>query len=492
MVEKGGNVMIYKISLKKLIVFAVLMVVMLTSTKVFADSSLTNRRRLSGDNRYDTSIQIALDGWKQSDYAILTCGENFPDALSAAPLAKKYNAPILLTQKDSLPTQTINVLQQLKVKNVFVIGGTGVISTEVDTQLTSMGIYSTRLFGKDRYETDIKVAERLDNVKEIAIVTGEDYSDALAIAPIAQIKNMPIILIQHNAVPEIVKDYISSHNISKTYLVGGGSSIDYSILNEFSNVEEIDGQDKYERNLAIINKFKKDLNLSSIYVASGENFADALSGVALAGKNSNPMLLVGTNIDQQQCFLNDNCTSTSNIIILGGTAVVKDDLTTPIKTYSVNEVVAMFRDAITNKQPSKIQQFIPCYGTYIGRNFISGNGTRGKKVLFNISKEQFNSIEFPVENETPISLSWSFSKIDSSTPFINTNKSLGIPNRIYVSEYIDYFLKEGLGDADCRVVVYNDGFIIEQYPNSEYGTGSYAVFQKIDNFYYFTNFVDIR
>jgi putative cell wall-binding protein len=217
-----------------LLVASMIFTLLFFSINVYASSTT---KRISGLNRYATSQAVALAGWQQSDYAVLANGEDFPDALSAAPLAKKYNAPILLTQKNVLPTETTNTLQQLKVKNVFVIGGTGVVSSAVENQLTSMGIVITRLAGQDRYETDIKVAKQLDNVTKIAIVTGEDFPDALSIAPIAVKENMPIILVAHNAIPDVVKNYINSQSISKVYVIGSGSSLDSAVTTGLSNVE---------------------------------------------------------------------------------------------------------------------------------------------------------------------------------------------------------------------------------------------------------------
>lgn len=327
---------------KSLVAFSVLALLLLFSSSVEA-APVT--KRLSGLNRYQTSVAVSLDGWQQSDYVVLANGENFPDALSAATLAKKYNAPILLTQKDSLPTETKNSIQQLKAKNVFIIGGIGVVSTAVENQLKSMGVAITRLAGQDRYETDIKVAEQLDNVSEIAIVTGEDFADALSIAPIAAKKNMPIILIQHNVVPAVVRAYINSHSITKTYVIGAGSTIDDASLAGIPNVEKITGQDKYQRNLAVINRFKSELNLNTIFVATGEDFADALSGSILAGTNSNPMILVGADPTSEKKYFNDNSITLSSIKILGGIGAIKEEvinnllgLSTDTGTLTLKEV----------------------------------------------------------------------------------------------------------------------------------------------------------
>ncbi|MGH4139586.1 cell wall-binding repeat-containing protein [Clostridium sp.] len=316
-----------------LLMFTLLFII---SVKVEAATKLT---RLSGLNRYATSAAVATDGWQQSDYVILTSGANFPDALSAAPLAKKYNAPIMLTQKDVIPTETINALQVLKVKNILIVGGTGVISTTVEDKIKSMGIKTTRFSGADRYGTAIKVAEQLDNVSEIFIVTGEDFPDALSVSPIAVKRNMPIILIGHNTIPEVVKSYISSHNIAKTYVIGAGSSLDQGTLSTLSNVEKISGVDKYEKNLAIIDRFKSDLDFNTIYMTSGENFPDGLTGSILAGKNSNAMFLVGNDSSSEKNYFSKNSIELNNIKVLGGTGVVTE--------ATINNLI----DSTTNTNP---------------------------------------------------------------------------------------------------------------------------------------------
>lgn len=308
--------------------FTIIFITLILSvtTNVFALQSDLTIKRLSGDNRYATSAKVALSGWSQSDYAVLAYGEDFPDALSAAPLAKKYNAPILLTETNSIPKETLDVIQQLKVEHIIIIGGTKIISSEVEQQLTCSGITVTRIFGDDRYETSVKIAEQLDNVTKIALVTGESFGDALSISPIAAKMNMPIILIRHNAIPSVVAEYINSHKLTKTYIIGLGTSLGNNILTGLTNVELVTGNDKYRINQNIIDKFKNDLNLSTIYIATGENFADALSGSILAGKNSNPLVLVGNNTESKKDYFTNNFGSTQNIDILGGIGAVTDDV----------------------------------------------------------------------------------------------------------------------------------------------------------------------
>ena len=81
--------------------------------------------------------------------------------MSAAPLAKKYEAPILLTGKDILNPYTSVELNRLNVKNVFIIGGKGVVSQSIEDSLKARGIKVTRIGGADRYETGVQVAQKL-------------------------------------------------------------------------------------------------------------------------------------------------------------------------------------------------------------------------------------------------------------------------------------------------------------------------------------------
>ncbi|MFL0194989.1 cell wall-binding repeat-containing protein [Clostridium sp. WILCCON 0269] len=181
---------------------------LIATSNVLAKNSI-NIHRLAGQDRYGTSSAIVTEGWTQSNYAVLVNGENFPDAIVSSPLAKKYNAPILLTASNTLTDSTKQKLQNLGVKNVFIIGGTGVISGDIENTLQGMGISVKRICGQDRYETSVDVAKELGISKGVFVVSGEHYQDALSVAPIADKLQYPIILISQDSVTNTVKEYIN-------------------------------------------------------------------------------------------------------------------------------------------------------------------------------------------------------------------------------------------------------------------------------------------
>src|SRR3712207_1349803 len=164
---------------------------LMINQKVYANPNI---QRFGGDDRYETSIKISSGNWQSSNYVILVSGENFPDALSATPLSKKYNAPILLTRSNYLDWNTLKEINRLGAKNAILVGGSAVISQNVVKQLNNKSIKTTRIWGNDRYETSTKIAENIGLTRGAFIVSGENFPDAVSVAPIASGKSMPIIL----------------------------------------------------------------------------------------------------------------------------------------------------------------------------------------------------------------------------------------------------------------------------------------------------------
>ncbi|MFL0195407.1 cell wall-binding repeat-containing protein [Clostridium sp. WILCCON 0269] len=244
------------------------------------------------NDRYETSIQISQSNWKRSDYVVIVSGENFPDALCAAPLAKKYNAPILLTQSNSVSDSAQQEIQRLNAKNAFIIEETSVVHQSVQNQLSSLNISCTRIQGQDKYETSVKVAQIIGTSNGIVIASGENFPDAVSVAPITAAKQMPILLTTSDNLPDSVKNFINNNNISKYYVVGGTSAISDSSINALNNCKRLSGDDRYGTNSAIINEFSDSIHFTNTYLANGEGFADALSGSAAAAITSSPIILV--------------------------------------------------------------------------------------------------------------------------------------------------------------------------------------------------------
>lgn len=285
--------------------------------------------RIYGNNRYETSYELFKNGWSSSEYAIIAPGLDYPDALCATPLAAKYNAPIVLAENTSLKNQSnlLNLLKSKGVKNIFLVGGTGVIPSSFESELSAQGISSKRLGGKNRYETSVEIAKQVGSSSgEVSIVSGLDFADGLSISSIAAIRNMPILLTEKNQLPNEVLNYLNGLNIGKTYIIGSSGAVSDNVASKLSNVERLGGKNRYETNKNIFNKFKSSLDLSNLYIASGLDFPDALSVSALAGKNSGFVVLSNLNSvepDVKELMLSARA-NLNNVYVLGSKALISD------------------------------------------------------------------------------------------------------------------------------------------------------------------------
>jgi putative cell wall-binding protein len=295
-----------------------LTVVMLSATVAFQNVTYA-ATPLKGSDRYQTALKIVQAGWTQSDSAIIARGDDLADALAAAPLAyAKGKAPILLTKPGELPTGVLAELKSLGVKNIYIVGGTGAVSTAVQNSLNDFTI--KRITGKNRIETSYKVAlEAFPTAPtEVVIANGLAYADALSISSIAAVKGMPILLVSNNKLTTEQTSYIAGKTV---YAVGGTGVIGASVVTQ-AKATRLAGTDRYETNAAILDRFPQDY--SKVYLAKGTNanLVDALTGSALAALGNNPIVLVnGSSAINAKIsvVLKANLGADSTQVLLGGT-----------------------------------------------------------------------------------------------------------------------------------------------------------------------------
>ena len=290
--------------------------------------SVSASHRLAGIDRYATAVAISQKGWSTSDTVILASGEDYADALTSGPLAKKYSAPILLTSKASINTETIAEISRLKAKNIIIIGSEGAVSTNVANQLTKAGFSGiTRIGGVNRYETSTMVAAKLDKPSAVVIVPGQDFPDALSVSAIASKLGYSIILSEKSGLSNSAKKYIQTNGIKKAYIVGGQGVLSSAIEKQVTDPLRLAGVDRYETNLAVLKAFESTFNYDSVFIATGNNFADALAGAALASKTSSPMILAGNSMNENTAdYLVSKENLNTKILALGGESIISNSI----------------------------------------------------------------------------------------------------------------------------------------------------------------------
>ncbi|HBV86147.1 MAG TPA: vancomycin resistance protein [Desulfosporosinus sp.] len=299
--------------------------------------------RLSGNTKYETARVISeyyASGKVKN--VILSTGNEFADALSASVLAHEKEAPILLVDfsADRSNDAFDYILQHLDSNGtVYIIGGAGIIGEEFETKLYALGIQNVvRIAGMDRYETSYKVASSLNDVPTTTVVisSGEHYPDALSISGFAANKGWPILLSPHDALPQDIKTYLQEKKPSKVYITGGSGAISDDVAAEINgllpeaSVERLTGLSRFDTNALITETFAP--KPSTVYLASGYGFADALAGSTLAAKNGDPIIF----IDPSSSTLPKSAASyfgklyennmRPKVVSLGGSVVVSNEI----------------------------------------------------------------------------------------------------------------------------------------------------------------------
>jgi putative cell wall-binding protein/Tol biopolymer transport system component len=185
---------------------------------------------------------------------------------------------------------------------------------------------AVRLGGTDRYGTAVEVSRGAfpDGAGTVFVAAGESYPDALSGAPAAGEAGGPVLLVPRDGVPAEVQAEIARLDPARIVILGGtasvGTAVQAALEAHGRTVERIGGDDRYEVSAAIADSFG---SADTVYVASGEVAADALTGAAAAGKDS-PVLL--TRKHELPVSVRDEIVELDpqNIVVLGGTDTISD------------------------------------------------------------------------------------------------------------------------------------------------------------------------
>ncbi|HEK8910833.1 TPA: cell wall-binding repeat-containing protein [Clostridioides difficile] len=351
-------------------IVSLLTMTFLTVTLYGNTSNASTKDTLTGSGRWETAIKISQAGWTKSESAVLVNDNSIADALSATPFAKAKDAPILLTQSNKLDSRTKAELKRLGVKNVYLIGGSIALNSEIEKQLNAENINFERISGNSRYDTSLKLAEKLDrekSISKIVVVNGEKgLADAVSVGAIAAQENMPIILSDSENGTEVADNFIDSKDIAKSYVIGGTYSISNSVERSLPNATRIAGSSRSETNAKIIEEFYKDTHIKNIYVTKDgtknkNDLIDSLAVGVLAAKNSSPILLAGNKLDTTQKNVLNTKIIDSVIQVggLGNEESVKNIVDMQEKTKYIVETVDELYVAVKKADANDVIEFKP-------------------------------------------------------------------------------------------------------------------------------------
>jgi putative cell wall-binding protein len=215
----------------------------------------------------------------------------------------------------------------------LVCGSTLAVAGPVSAGPGTSAPASARVAGADRYTSAVAVANTptLKNSCSVVLASGTNFPDGLSASILAQ----PVLLTDQAAMPAATSAELARRvafcatqgSTINVTLVGGPAVISSAQRDVLATLTTVDptrlaGVDRYTTAIAVANE--GNANPTSVILAAGQNFPDALAGGVLAQNKSAPIILNdGAALRPEvRAYLVGKNLTLSTVYVLGGTTVM--------------------------------------------------------------------------------------------------------------------------------------------------------------------------
>ena len=296
--------------------------------------------RIGGADRYQTSLLVSQAQWKSgtANAVVLARGDQAPDALAGVPLAAHVHGPLLLTNPTAMGQATSAEIARVTGgpspdKTVYILGGDAAVSPSIESGLRTAGYHVVRYQGADRYGTARAVASAFGNTSHVIVATGQNFPDALAAGPLGAVENAPIVLSNGDTLDPATAAFVSAHPAIDP--VGGAALRAVTKLNTAGKVvTPLAGPSRYETAAAVAGTVARVTGHTptSVGIASGESFPDALTGGAYAANAGIPLLITASDtfVTPARYELSGWANAMTAVTVFGGEKAISSSVMTDI------------------------------------------------------------------------------------------------------------------------------------------------------------------
>lgn len=254
-------------------------------------------------------------------------------APAAAVLATVTVTGLTITAPSAVQTVTLDAL----------VGATDVTAAPVVNVVS----YDARTGGTDRYATSVALFKSFGNVNDAVLSSGVNFPDALSANYLAGRLQTGTLLTTPNTLPSVVRQAIFGAGVKTVYITGETGAVSALVESQieamhvgnvptaaFITVVRLGGANRYATN-KLVNEFNfpTPANLkNTVLLATGKNFADALTAGPIASKKLFPLILTqGVTLGASETTQLSDFHPT-NVVIAGGTGVVSQAIEDSLKT----------------------------------------------------------------------------------------------------------------------------------------------------------------
>ncbi|GAA1780584.1 cell wall-binding repeat-containing protein [Leucobacter iarius] len=200
------------------------------------------------------------------------------------------------------------------------------------------GTPNKRISGADRFDTAVAVSKHgyPSTASTVIVANGLNYPDALSAGALGAKLKAPLLLSGPKSISAPTLAEIKRLKPSRIIVVGGTGVVSNSVVSKLKgltgDVKRVAGADRYATSIAIAKEGWPNGSASNAFLATGANFADALSAGAAAGKLKAPVLLVPGTQRTAPAAVKSELTrlGVSTVRIAGGTGAVSNGIQSSI------------------------------------------------------------------------------------------------------------------------------------------------------------------
>ena len=248
-------------------------------------------------------------------------------------VAQSGQAFAALTIEDTPIFGTVNLMSGAFTAVGEIDAPEGITAMAVETNVS-------RLFGLDRFETAAQLSRQTfePGVDTVFIATGQEFADALAGGPPGAMLGAPILLVTQTELPPVTATELDRLNPGEIVVLGGPVAVGQPVfdrLGEFTDgeVRRIEGQNRFETAAQIARTYYES-DTAVAYVATGQNFPDALAGGPAAFLEGGPVVLVTPSevTGPTEAVLRE--LEPQRIVVLGGNEAVNEPVGTRLDEFT--------------------------------------------------------------------------------------------------------------------------------------------------------------
>lgn len=192
--------------------------------------------------------------------------------------------------------------------------------------------YVLRSAGADRYQVAANVAAAwTEGAQTVVIASGEKFADALPGSALAAHHGGPVLLTRRDSLPGATATMLRQLRPRDIIILGGEASVSRAVATALGThvnggtVHRVSGQDRYEVS-ANAAAFWPRGSASQVYLATGQNWPDGLTGGAEAGRNDTPLFLTRAGSVPASVIRSMRNLGVTDVVVVGGTASISRDV----------------------------------------------------------------------------------------------------------------------------------------------------------------------